>query len=80
MPKTVPHVVLIDLLDDRQPIRAVIAYKEGNKKDGCSKCIGRAMFDCNNIKAAAWARGLPSCSTRRSAHYVLRPLKKSEVR
>ena len=81
MPKLIPLPVIVDLLDDGPVIKLVIEYKKGKLGSvGCHKCIGRGREDCSSIREAAKVRGEKLCIDRDSAYYVLRPLKKSEVR
>lgn len=84
MPKLIPMPVIVDLLDDGPVIKLVIEYKKGKRgkldRVGCHKCIGRGREDCSSIREAAKVRGEKLCLDRDSAYYVLRPLKKSEVR
>ena len=80
MPKLIPMSVVVDLLDDSPVIKLVVAYKRGKRgTKGCNKCVV-AGRDCLSIREAALARGEKSCLAKDSAYYVLRPLKKSEVR
>lgn len=81
MPKLIPMPVIVDLLDDGQVIKLVIAYKRGKRGTrGCHKCIGAGRTNCIPLREAARARGEKSCLAKDSAYYVLRPLKRSEVR
>ena len=81
MPKLIPMPVIVDLLDDGPVIKLVIKYKKGKRgTDGCRKCIGHGRGDCSSIREAAEVRGEKLCLDRDSAYYVLRSLKKSEVR
>lgn len=81
MPKLIPMPVIVDLLDDGPVIKLVIEYKKGKRgTGGCPECIGSGREDCSSIREAATVRGEKLCLDRDSAYYVLRPLKKSEVR
>ena len=81
MPKLIPMPVIVDLLDDGPVIKLVIEYKKGKRGTaGCRKCVGVGHTDCSSLREAAEARGEKSCLAKDSAYYVLRPLKKSEVR
>ena len=81
MPKLVPMPVIVDLLDDGPVIKLVIEHRLNKKgKSGCAKCIGRDRSSCSSIVAAAGARGEKNCTWKNESYYVLRPLKKSEVR
>ena len=82
MPKLIPMPVIVDLLDDGPVIKLVIEYKKGKRGTfGCHKCVGaRGSHNCTPLREAAEARGEKSCLAKDSAYYVLRPLKKSEVR
>lgn len=80
MPKLIPVPVVVDLLDDGPIIKLVIAYRKGKRGDGCKKCFGVGRTNCSSIREAAEARGEKSCLNKGSAYYILRPLKKSEIR
>ena len=81
MPKTIPLPVIVDLLDDGPVLKLVIELKRRKDgKRGCDKCIGRGRSSCDSILAAAAARGEKDCTNKHESYYVLRPLKKSEVR
>ena len=80
MPKLIPMPVVLDLLDDGPVLKLVIQYKRGTKGYGCDKCIARGRSDCSRVREAAEARGEKSCLNKSSAYYILRPLKKSEIR
>ncbi len=81
MPKLIPMPVIVDLLDDGPAIKLVIEYKKGKRGTaGCHKCVGVRGTNCTPLREAAEARGEKSCLAKDSAYYVLRPLKKSEVR
>ena len=80
MPKLIPVPVVVDLLDDGPIIKLVIAYRKGKRGDGCKKCFGVGRTSCSSIREAAEARGDKSCLNKGSAYYILRPLKKSEIR
>ena len=81
MPKLIPMPVIVDLLDDGPVIKLVIAYKSGKRGTrGCHKCVGVGRTNCVSIRVAAETRGEKSCLLQDSSYYVLRPLKKSEVR
>lgn len=81
MPKLIPFPVVVDLLDDGPVLQLVLEYRKGKSgTDGCESCVGRGDGRCDNIRAAARARYEKDCVNRSGAYYVLRPLKKSEVR
>ena len=81
MPKLIHMPVIVDLLDDLPVIKLAIAYKRGKRgTSGCNKCVGVRGTNCTPLREAAEARGEKSCLAKDSAYYVLRPLKKSEVR
>ena len=83
MPKLIPMPVVLDLLDDGPVLKLVIQYKRGKKKkkgDVCGKCIAVGRSDCSSVREAAVARGEKLCLDREQSYYILRPLKKSEIR
>lgn len=81
MPKLIPMPVVVDLLDDGPVVKLVLAYRKGKRGgDGCKKCFGYWRTNCSSIREAAAARGEKSCLNKASSYYVLRPLKKSEMR
>lgn len=82
MPKLIPFPVVVDLLDDGPVLQLVLEYRKGKSgTDGCESCVGRGCLErCDNLRAAARARYEKDCINISGAYYVLRPLKKSEVR
>lgn len=80
MPKLIPMPVVVDLLDDGPVVKLVLAYRKGKRGDGCKRCVGVGRTNCASIREAAAARGEKSCLNKVSSYYVLRPLKKSEMR
>ena len=80
MPKLIPMPVVVDLLDDGPVVKLVIEYRKGKRGSGCKKCFGVGRTNCASIREAAAARGEKSCLNKVSSYYVLRPLKKSEMR
>jgi len=81
MPKLIPMPVVVDLLDDGPVVKLVLAYRKGKRGGyGCKKCFGVGRTNCSSIREAAAARGEKSCLDKTSSYYVLRPLKKSEIR
>ena len=80
MPKLIPMPVVLDLLDDGPVLKLVIQYKRGKKGHGCGKCIARDRESCSSVREAAIARWGKSCLDRDQSYYILRPLKKSEIR
>lgn len=80
MPKLIPMPVVMDLLDGGPVVKLVLAYQKGKRGYGCKKCVGVGRTNCASILEAAAARGEKSCLNKPSSYYVLRPLKKSEMR
>lgn len=81
MPKLIPFPVVVDLLDDGPVLKLTIEYVKGKKKsNGCRRCIGMARTNCASIREAAQARGEKDCMARAGSHYILRAIKKSEMR
>ena len=80
MPKLIPMPVVLDLLDDGPVLKLVIQYERGKKGSGCGKCIAAGRSDCSSVREAAVARGEKSCLDRDQSYYILRALKKSEMR